>query len=143
MDKAKLMTALRKSTNHFIKQSESEVGVGQKFIKDYRTRVQDLLGNDSFNYLEKNLDAKNGTWRVSGSFCWKNLKEESTSRLKAVKTLDEVVGPCPICKRKEHWYNDVPLRAFCWGTDKKEHSEWSKLVPPPYNPYIPRDLKSK
>lgn len=52
------------------------------------------------------------------------------------KKYDEVVGPCPHCGKKEHWYNDVPLRAFCWGTDEKPHAEWSKMVPPKHNPYI-------
>lgn len=53
------------------------------------------------------------------------------------KAMDEAVGPCPHCGSTEHWYNDVPLKAFCWGTEKKRHRQWSKVVPPPYNPYLP------
>ena len=50
---------------------------------------------------------------------------------------DKAVGPCPYCGKKEgHWYNDVPLRVFCWGTPEKPHREWHKIVPKPYNPYL-------
>lgn len=49
---------------------------------------------------------------------------------------DKAVGPCPYCGKKgHHWYNDVPLRAFCWGTEKKPHREWHKIVPRPLQPY--------
>lgn len=36
---------------------------------------------------------------------------------------------CPYCHKKEGdlWYNNVPLRAYCLGTDKKPHKEWSKI----------------
>jgi hypothetical protein len=49
---------------------------------------------------------------------------------------DKAVGPCPRCKNQKHWYNDVPLKAFCWGTENKPHKEWNKLVPKPHNPYL-------
>lgn len=45
------------------------------------------------------------------------------------------VGPCPVCQRKPTWFNDVPLRAFCWGTESREHSEASCVVPWPAQPY--------
>lgn len=45
------------------------------------------------------------------------------------------VGPCPKCGRLDTWLNDVPLRAFCWGTDDKEHPEWTKRIPAKFNPY--------
>lgn len=47
-----------------------------------------------------------------------------------MKSFDIAVGPCPKCGKKEKfWYNDIPLRAFCWGTEDKPHKEWSKRVP--------------
>jgi hypothetical protein len=48
---------------------------------------------------------------------------------------------CPLCGREPTWYNDVPLRAFCWGglDDQPEHREWSQIVPSPYNPYLPSE----
>ena len=51
------------------------------------------------------------------------------------KKYDVAVGPCPHCGKKEHWYNDVPLAAFCWGTDENPHKEWKKVVPRKMNPY--------
>ena len=53
----------------------------------------------------------------------------------------KAVGPCPLCGSTDLWFNDVPLKAFCWGSEKKPHKEWSKIVPPPYNPYIKEELK--
>ena len=52
------------------------------------------------------------------------------------KKLDIAVGPCRICGATTHWYNDVPLKAFCWGSEKKPHKQWSKIVPRPFNPYL-------
>jgi len=46
----------------------------------------------------------------------------------SVKRLNATVGPCPTCGRTEHWFNDIPLRAFCWGTEDKEHPEMSRLA---------------
>jgi len=48
----------------------------------------------------------------------------------------EAVGLCPKCDKLPEWFNDVPLRAFCWGTDEKPHSELSAIVPLPHNPYL-------
>jgi hypothetical protein len=46
-------------------------------------------------------------------------------------------GPCPHCGRVDHWLNDVPLSAFCNGTEAKPHREWQRRVPVPFNPYLP------
>lgn len=61
---------------------------------------------------------------------------------KKLSIYEKAVGACPYCgKQKGLWFNDVPLRAFCWGTEKKPHKEWKKLVPPPANPYLPKYIK--
>jgi hypothetical protein len=46
------------------------------------------------------------------------------------------VGPCPHCGKIDNWLNDMPLKAFCWGMQDKEHKEWHKTVPAPFNPYL-------
>jgi len=44
---------------------------------------------------------------------------------------------CACCGRvRGLWFNDVPLRAFCWGKKKSPHKEWSKQVLAKFNPYI-------
>ena len=50
---------------------------------------------------------------------------------------------CGICGEPVTWFNDVPLRGFCWGdkNGRGEHREWSKLVPAKYNPYLPTKHK--
>jgi hypothetical protein len=55
------------------------------------------------------------------------------------KEMDAALGPCPKCGRKEWWYNDIPLKGFCWGPGDDPHREVSKLVPAPLNPYLPRE----
>jgi len=35
----------------------------------------------------------------------------------------------PICKKVKWWYNDLPLRAFCWGSPDDEHKEVSRVAP--------------
>lgn len=45
------------------------------------------------------------------------------------------VGPCPRCGIYPNWFNDVPLRAFCWGTDAKPHLQLSRLVTGIAQPY--------
>jgi hypothetical protein len=45
------------------------------------------------------------------------------------------VGRCPICGEYPTWFNDVPLRAFCWGPDGKPHEEWSKVITGEDQPY--------
>lgn len=57
-----------------------------------------------------------------------------------MKKYDDAVGPCPVCGRKKHWYNDVPLKAFCWGANgsdeaDSDHGEASCVVPDPLQPY--------
>jgi hypothetical protein len=49
------------------------------------------------------------------------------------------VGKCEVCGRYPTWFNNVPLRAYCWGSQDYQsgkkvdksmtHSEWSKKVP--------------
>ena len=46
------------------------------------------------------------------------------------------VGPCPICNSINHWLNNIPLTAYCWGTEDNPHTEWSKVVPLPFNPSL-------
>lgn len=59
-------------------------------------------------------------------------------RPKWIQALDRLLGPCPRCGKERLWYNDLPLRTFCWGrSEAEEHEEWSVLVPPPFNPYLP------
>lgn len=52
---------------------------------------------------------------------------------------------CPRCGKTDLWFNDVPLRAFCWGDEAAgtEHAEWSALVPPPFNPYLPPNMAAE
>ena len=51
-------------------------------------------------------------------------------------TRAEAVGRCPKCQKSPEWFNDVPLRAFCWGTDEQPHDEMTAIVPLPLNPYL-------
>lgn len=48
----------------------------------------------------------------------------------------EAIGPCPKCGDWNWWFNDVPLRAFCWGSEEKPHREVVRLVPKPWNLYL-------
>jgi len=57
-----------------------------------------------------------------------------------MKKYDDVIGPCPVCGRKKHWYNGVPLKAFCSGAsgsgeEDADHGEASCVVPDPLQPY--------
>lgn len=46
------------------------------------------------------------------------------------------VGKCPKCGKHPDWFNDVPLRAFCWGDEETgEHPEMSRVVPGKAQPY--------
>ena len=47
----------------------------------------------------------------------------------------KAVGKCPVCHKHPDWFNDVPLRAFCWGTEKRPHNEMSRVVPGKLQPY--------
>ena len=48
---------------------------------------------------------------------------------------DKQLGVCPICGKKKWWFNDVPLRGFCWGSEAKPHAKVSKLVRGKLQPY--------
>jgi hypothetical protein len=52
-----------------------------------------------------------------------------------IKKLQKAVGRCPICGRLPTWFNNIPLEAYCWGTSKKPHMEWSKIIPGKAQPY--------
>lgn len=46
------------------------------------------------------------------------------------------VGPCPKCGALERlWFNNVPLTAYCWGSEEKPHCELVRIVPSPHQPY--------
>ena len=45
------------------------------------------------------------------------------------------VGPCPICGKKDPWLNNIPLTAYCWGSDENPHKEVRRVVPDPAQPY--------
>ena len=53
----------------------------------------------------------------------------------------KAVGRCPKCKQYPTWFNDVPLRAFCYGPDEKPHSGMTIIVPPSANPYMKKDTE--
>ena len=53
----------------------------------------------------------------------------------------KAVGKCPRCAKIPTWFNNVPLLAYCYGTEEKEHPEMSCIVPPPHNPYIKKTAK--
>lgn len=46
------------------------------------------------------------------------------------------VGACPRCGRLDNWLNNVPLTAYCNGSEEQPHREWKKVVPNPYNIYL-------
>ena len=58
----------------------------------------------------------------------KKLKEKLDKYQKAV-------GRCPICGKYPTWFNDIPLTAYCWGTEEDEHEEWNKVIPGKAQPY--------
>lgn len=35
---------------------------------------------------------------------------------------------CKICGRKITWFNDIPLKGYCWGSEENEHREYKVLV---------------
>jgi len=47
------------------------------------------------------------------------------------------VGACPVCHQKITWFNDIPLRGFCYGSDEAPHGEASRIVTggAPLQPY--------
>jgi hypothetical protein len=52
-----------------------------------------------------------------------------------IRELQSAVGPCPICGRTIDWFNDVPLKAYCWGVMDDEHTGVVRIVPSPVQPY--------
>ncbi len=46
-----------------------------------------------------------------------------------IKRLQGSVPVCPHCGQKPHWFNNIPLTAFCWGTESDPHREWRCIVP--------------
>lgn len=52
-----------------------------------------------------------------------------------IRSLQEAVGRCPLCNEYPDWFNDIPLKAFCWGQDNKPHPGLRKIVPNPEQPY--------
>lgn len=53
----------------------------------------------------------------------------------AITPRQKAVGKCPVCGKHPTWFNDVPLRAFCWGTEAKPHNEMTRIVPSQHQPY--------
>jgi len=53
-----------------------------------------------------------------------------------MKKKTKFVMKCGRCGKEITWFNDVPLTAFCYGTEEKEHACWHKIVPRPHNPYL-------
>ena len=43
--------------------------------------------------------------------------------------LSKKMGKCPICGNKQLWFNDLPIKAFCYGPESKPHKEGQKMVP--------------
>lgn len=54
----------------------------------------------------------------------------------------QAVGKCPTCGKLPTWFNDVPLKAFCWGEMNCEHQEMRREVPAPAQPYGPGKQKT-
>lgn len=46
-----------------------------------------------------------------------------------LKQMQDLVGVCPKCRREITWFNNIPLTAYCWGTEAEPHKEWRKIVP--------------
>jgi len=71
------LQALKKSCRYLIHKSEDGVGVGLSLIKNLRYEVLSLLGQESYNYLEKHLDGRSNRWRISSAFSVQALIELS------------------------------------------------------------------
>lgn len=74
------LTSLKRRTTYLINRSVNGLGVGSKFVRDYRHDVQTFLGKEAFKYLEQHLDAKDYTWRVSSDFNWAQLERHGMTR---------------------------------------------------------------
>ena len=52
------------------------------------------------------------------------------------REIREAVGPCPKCGAFEDlWFNNVPMTAYCWGTEDNPHCELVRIVPNPMQIY--------
>ena len=60
----------------------------------------------------------------------------------SVSKYHEAVGSCPICG-KQAWLNNIPLTAYCWGTEEKPHEEVHRIVPLSVQPYGPVKAKTE
>jgi hypothetical protein len=45
------------------------------------------------------------------------------------------VGLCPVCGLMPTWFNNVPLTAYCWGSDSNPHPGMERIVPGTAQPY--------
>jgi hypothetical protein len=51
------------------------------------------------------------------------------------KMAQESVGPCPICGVLPHWFNNIPLMAYCYGSEGNEHPEATRIITGKAQPY--------
>jgi hypothetical protein len=56
------------------------------------------------------------------------MKKKTNPSKSMTANLSELIAPCPKCGRRITWFNDIPLRGFCWGTPDNEHEEHSVVV---------------
>ena len=67
---------------------------------------------------------------------WKPEKKEEVELTEGfLERCQESVGTCPVCGRTPVWFNNVPLTAYCWGSETFEHPECRRIVPSPVQPY--------
>ncbi len=59
----------------------------------------------------------------------------SNEKIISKESVYKAVGSCPICGKDKPWLNDIPLTAFCWGEEGKEHGEVRRIVPSPFQIY--------
>lgn len=108
--------------------------------RDKLERVIEYLSGEEGHYRQE--PTRNHIWLAVKALS-KALKTTSPKPFTLVRKPSDLLsaqiaaGPCPHCGRIDNWLNDIPLRAFCWGTEERPHAEWRKTVPGPYNPYLP------
>ena len=51
------------------------------------------------------------------------------------KLAQESVGNCPICGELPDWFNNIPLMAYCYGSDEKPHAEATRIITGKAQPY--------
>jgi hypothetical protein len=56
-----------------------------------------------------------------------------------IQNWQEATGPCPLCGQLPTWWNDIPLRAYCDGTEEVPHVAMTVVVPWPESPYLNAD----